>query len=134
MAAARQKVTMRSCFHDAAGIKNHDAIGVLNCAQAMGDDDARARKRIQITIDQTLGNHVQVACGLIQQEQGRPVCDRARDRQTLALATGQASAPFINAGLVPHRQAEHLGMYFSNLGGRDNILLRHLSAKGNVVV
>jgi len=90
--------------NDPAPIENQDLICIADGALSMGDHDARACKRVQIPLDGLLGVLVQLAGGFIQQQDGRFVHQGACQRQTLALAAGQARAA--HRALVPPQRVD----------------------------
>ena len=62
-------------------------------AQAVGDDDAGAARRlVELALDLPLGDGVERAGRLVEQQDRRPVDQRARQRQPLALAARERGA------------------------------------------
>ena len=57
-------------------------------------------RRRQALLHQDLGFDVERAGGLVEQQDGRALQDRARDRDALALAAGKPHAPLAQVGVV----------------------------------
>jgi len=70
-------------------IKSEDAVGEANRGQAVGDDENRApcHDLLHILLDDTFAFVVERACRLIENEYVRRGYERARNGDTLPLAT-----------------------------------------------
>jgi hypothetical protein len=58
-------------------------------AQAVRDDDGRATERIEAVEDLLFGDGVQIAGGLVEQQNGRSASRRSDQRDSLPLTAGQ---------------------------------------------
>ena len=72
-AALVHQIGVRALLDDAAMVENDDAIGVHDGAEAVGDDEARpvGHQGLQACLDEPLAVRVQVAGGLVQDQDPR---------------------------------------------------------------
>src|SRR6185503_14778214 len=85
-------------------VQKEDGVAVADGGQAVRDGDGRdlPAQRGQRVLHGALAYAVEGARGLIEDQERRTAVQRARDRDALALAAGDAYAP------VPHRRVEAL--------------------------
>ena len=97
----------RAVLADAALLQDHDLVGALHRAQAVGDDDGRAvlDQRVHGALDQVLGGRVQARRGLVEDDQARVLQKDARKGQQLRLARRQPAAARFQLGVQPVGQA-----------------------------
>jgi hypothetical protein len=75
-------------FYYGAIMQHDNEVGIPDCTEAMSDNYACAGKTVQVSIYQAFGRYVQMTGRLVEKKKRRPVCDGARDREALALASG----------------------------------------------
>src|SRR6185369_9937204 len=80
-----------------------DAVGVLDGAQAVGDDDAGCLQALQAAADDLLGAVVERAGGFVEEEDARPVDHGTGDQDALLLAAGEGLGAFAHDGVHAHR-------------------------------
>ena len=85
---------MRAALNDVAVLHDKDKVGVFNCRQAVGNDEACAvfRELIHGALDQKLCARIDGAGRLVQNQHGRVLEHGAGDGQQLLLAGGDAGA------------------------------------------
>ncbi|KAG1246977.1 hypothetical protein G6F65_020402 [Rhizopus arrhizus] len=93
---------MAAAFDDAAVGQHDDLVRVRHGGQAVGDDQRAAALADfpQVRLDFAFGVGVQRAGGLVEQEDGRVLQDRARNGHALLFPARQLQAPFAHHGLV----------------------------------
>ncbi len=82
---------MRAGLDDSPRVDHDDAIGLLHGAEPMGDDERRATSREPLERGANVvgGLGIERARRLVEDEDGRVLEDRARDRDALPLAARQ---------------------------------------------
>src|SRR5579862_4903786 len=93
-AALGEEFLMGALFAEAAFVEDEDAVGVLNGAEAMGDDQggAAAEQAIEGIADLQFGLGVHTGGGFIEDEEAGIVCQGAGEIDELALADGERGA------------------------------------------
>src|SRR6516162_314557 len=99
-AALREKLLMCAVLAQPALVKDEDAIGVLNGAQAMGNHEggASGKQAAQGFADLQFGFGVHARGGLIENREARIVGQGAGEVDELALADGKRGAALVDAG------------------------------------
>ena len=89
-------------FGDAAVFEDDDAVGVGDRAEPVGDDEARAafHQRGQAGLDHPFAFGVEVAGGLVEDEDLRVGQDRAGDGDPLPLAAAELHAALADERVV----------------------------------
>src|SRR5690606_35572178 len=97
----------RTALDDAALIEDENLVGVGDGRQAVGNDEGRASatKRIESALDLAFRLRVERAGRLVEDQNRRLLQDGPRDRNALALAAGQGSAPLAGESVVAVRFA-----------------------------
>ena len=100
-AALGEKFLMRALFAQAALVEDENAVGVLNGAQAMGDDErgAAGEQAVERFANQQLGFGVHAGGGFVENQEARIVRQRAGEADQLALADGKSRAALVDAGV-----------------------------------
>ena len=107
LALPRQQLVVRADLLDLPVLEHHEAIGVAQRAEAVGDGEGRAAacQARDGLLDLALGVGVDRGGGLVQDQDARVRKRSARDREQLALSLGETRAAFAEHGLVFFRQA-----------------------------
>lgn len=101
-AALRHKIAMRPLLSDSASLQHDDEAGIRDSAEAVSNHDPGTRESIEVTVDTCFGDYVQVTGRLVEQEKLWFPGKRARDRKSLALTPGEASAALaLRTGQLP---------------------------------
>ena len=92
---------MGALFAEAAFVEDQDAVGVLNGAEAMSDDQrgAAGEKAIERVADEQLGFGVDAGSGFVEDQEARIVREGASEIDELALADGERGAAFVDGGV-----------------------------------
>ena len=87
-------------------VEDEDAIGVLDGAEAMGDDDggAAGEQAIERLADEHFGGRIHAGGGFVENEQARIVRQGAGKTDELALADGESGAAFADGRVESLRQ------------------------------
>ena len=96
---------MRALFDQLPIGHDQDQVGVHDRAQPVGDDDRRAAQVSQVAVHQPLGDGVEGAGRLVQQQDARLLRQRARQGDPLALAARERRAAVGQRRGVAHRHA-----------------------------
>ena len=93
-AAAGEQFPVGADVGDAAAVHHHDAVGVADRRQAVGDDQGGAPRgeAVERLLDQRLGAGVEGGGGLVQEQHRRVAEHGAGDGDALALAAGEVGA------------------------------------------
>ena len=93
-------------FGDLAVLDHYDLVGVTDGAEAVGDDEAGAagHERGERLLDQSLVLRVEVAGGLVEDEDVGIGQHGPRDGDALALAAGEPQAALANRRIVAFGQ------------------------------
>src|SRR3990172_5690988 len=96
-----QQLAMRADLGNAAFFDHHDAIGMLDGGEAVGDDQGRAilHQRLQRRLHMALRVGVQRRSGLVQNQDRCILENCPGDRDALPLATREFDAVFADQGL-----------------------------------
>ena len=88
-------------------LHDEDLVGAADRREAVGDDDRRAaaQQPVERVLDQDLGRPVDVRGRLVEDQDARVGEQRARDRDQLTLAGGQAGAALAHLVLEPALEA-----------------------------
>ena len=88
MAFEFHQILMAAALDENAAIKNENDVGVLHRAHTVGDEkDGLALEFLgEIAADEILRNGIQRTGGLVEDQQARPLENRAGDGDALALA------------------------------------------------
>ncbi len=99
---AGQQIFVRPLLDHASVIEHQDEIGVADRGETVGDDQVRAacEQRRQRFLHLPLGDGIECARRLVENEDARILQDGARDRQPLPLAAGEAITAFADHGVV----------------------------------
>src|SRR5882757_6457885 len=97
-AALGEKLLMRALLAQAAFVKDENAIGVLNGAQAMRDDKrgSSGEQAAKGLADQQFRLGVHAGGGFVEDQETRIVCERAGKIDELALSDGKSGAALVN--------------------------------------
>jgi hypothetical protein len=106
--ALGQELLVRPSLDNGSLIQDHDHVGLPNRAQPVSDHDPRRWQLAQALVHPPLGDHVQMAGRLIQQEDRRLLRQSAGDGQPLPLTAGEPAAPLGHPGLVAHGHLHNL--------------------------
>src|SRR5260370_13808307 len=89
-AALRQQFLVRALFAEASLVEHQDAVGVLDGAQAMGNDQRRASEEqaVERVAGQHFGLGVHARSGFVENEEARMLRQGAREADELPLADG----------------------------------------------
>ena len=92
---------MSAGLDDAAVFDDDNHVGAGDRAQPVGDDEARssAHQMAEALLNQPLAFRVEIAGGLVENQQLGVGQDRPGDRQSLPLAAAEPHAAFANHGL-----------------------------------
>ena len=95
-----EQFLMRALFAQAAFVEDENAIGVLNGAQAVRDDDrsAAGEQAIERFANHDFGSRVHAGGGFVEDQEARIVRQGAGEADQLALADGKSGA-----ALADHR-------------------------------
>ena len=98
---------MRPALDDPAVVEHDDLVGVADRREPVRDRDRRAAlgEPVERLLDGALGLRVEGARRLVEHEHGRVAQDRARDRDALLLAAGEAVAALADDRVVAVGQA-----------------------------
>src|SRR5512144_1210092 len=109
MASAREQRTMGPVLHHAAAVEHEDLIGMRDRRQPMRDDEHRSasEQSVDRLLDETLGLRVERGGRLIENEDRRIDEQGTRDREALALATGEPRAALAEHGIVALRKLDN---------------------------
>src|SRR5262249_50840094 len=101
-----EELLVRAAFDDAAVLEDEDLVGVDDRRKPVRDDERRAVACDlgELGLDDLLGARVERAGRLVEDEDGRVLEQRARDRDALLLAAGELEAPLADLRLVAERQ------------------------------
>ena len=102
---------MHALPHHAPVVEHVDALGVHDVCQAVTDEKhgVRARQPAHGGHDGLLALHVNVACGLVEDVDGRVMQDGAGKGEALALAAGEVGGALGEARLQPVLPAQEPG-------------------------
>ena len=105
-AALREEFLVGALFAKAAFVKNEDARGVLNGAQAMSNDERSAARKqtVESFADLQLGFGVNARSRFVKDEKARIVRKSAREANELALADGERGTALVDGGVDPFGQ------------------------------
>src|SRR3954469_8220120 len=125
-----ENVVARPVRDDLALLQQDDSLDELKQRRTMGDEDQGSALQLLLKpLDQPpLGLGVHRAGRLVHHHDRRPAGERARDRDRLALAAGQALAPVREPEVVAVGDLAHELMGAGDLGGADQLLVAHLGA------
>ena len=98
---------MGTLFHDPAAVENQDPVGIAYRRQPVRHDDAcAAHQRIaQAGEDAGLGVGIHGAQRIVQDEDGRILRQRPRDRRPLFLPARQVDSPLAKHGIIARQAA-----------------------------
>src|SRR4030095_9462375 len=85
-AAVSNQFEVSSALNDATAIKDEDLIGCAHGRQTMRHDDTGAVQSFELSIEPLFRRDVEMAARFIQQQNGWPSHDGARDRELLTLS------------------------------------------------
>ena len=93
-------------LHDAAGVEDKDAVGVLHRRQSVRNDERGAafEEAVEGFLDEVLALGVEGARGFVEDEDLRVLQHGARDRDALLLAAGELDAALADARFVAFRK------------------------------
>jgi hypothetical protein len=78
-----------SVLHDPSVFHHQDAVGIDDRAQPVGDHDPRAAERAQVAVHQAFGDAVEIARGLVEQQDGGAMGQGSGEGDPLLLASGK---------------------------------------------
>ena len=95
-AAAREELGVGAALDDAAAVHDDDAVGVHHGAESVGDHHSGglALRAAEGRLDRPFGERVEVAGGLVEDQQARGAEQRAGHRDPLPLTAGQGALSF----------------------------------------
>src|SRR5579863_1440239 len=99
-AALGEQFLMGALFAEAAFVEDEDAVGVLNGAETMRDDErcAADEQTVERFADQEFGLRVNAGSCFVENEEARIVCEGAREIDELPLADAERGAAFVDGG------------------------------------
>ncbi len=127
---------MGALLDDVAGVDNEDLVGVLDGAEAVGNDEAglALHQAPDGLLYLALGVGVHVAGCFVEDQHVGVVEHGAGNGEELFLALGDVAAVLIDDGVVALGKAQHVVVDLRGLGGGDDLLLRGIFfAVGDVV-
>ena len=100
--ASRHQLSVRPRLGEPAAVEHHDPVGADHAREAMGEDQRGAafHQPIERLLDERLALGVHRGERLVEHEDRRIAQERARDRDTLALAAREADPPLADDGGV----------------------------------
>ncbi|MFO0671754.1 MAG: hypothetical protein U0235_19335 [Polyangiaceae bacterium] len=101
-----EELFVRALLDELSFVHHEDAIGVDDGREAVRHDDARAREGLQLLLHLELGVGVERARRLVEEQDGRVIDERAREREPLPLTAGERRAAGDHRGVVAEG---HLG-------------------------
>ena len=124
------ELVVGATLDDAALLQHHDAVGVLHCAQPVGDDKggAAGHQGVHALLDQGLGAGVDGGGGLVQNQHRRVRHGSPGDGQQLPLALAQVGAVPGEDCVVPVGQAADEAVGVGQLGRGDALLIGGVQA------
>src|SRR3954470_11585799 len=134
--AARQQLVVRAALDDPAVVEHHDLVGVPDRRQAVGDRDRgpALRQPVERRLHVALGLGVERAGGLVEDQHRRVAQDRARDRDALLLAAGEAVAALADDRVVALGQRRVQVVDARGAGGVLDLLVGRAGAREAQVV
>ena len=116
---------MAAGLDDAAVVEHDDLVGVAHGREPVRDRDRRPalREPVERLLHEPLGLGVERARRLVEDEDRRVAQDRARDRDPLLLAAGEAVAALADDGVVALGQRRDHVVDPGSLGGRLDLLV-----------
>ena len=102
-AALGEKFLVGALFAEAAFMEDKDAVGVLDSAETVRDDEsgAAAEEAVEGIADLQFGFGVHAGGGFVEDEEARIVREGAGEIDQLALADGQRGAALVDGGADP---------------------------------
>src|ERR1700733_2287737 len=99
-AALGEEFLVCALFAQAAFVEDEDAVGVLNSAEAMRDDEcgAAAEEAVERFADQEFGFGIDARCGFVEDEEARIVREGTGEIDELALADAERGAALVDGG------------------------------------
>lgn len=94
---------MAARFGELPVVQDEDLVGVPDRAEPVGDDDLRAPLAGQVGVDADLGDRVEVAGGLVEDQYGGAAGQCPGQCQALPLPAGQACAVLGQPGGIAER-------------------------------
>ena len=124
--AALQQFRVPALLHDVAVLHDEDRVGVADRGQAVRDDEAcpTFAQPVHRLLHQQLGAGVHRARRLIEDEDGGVGDEGARDRQKLALTSGDIRGVLLQDRLVALREGLDDVVDEAGLRGRLHVLIR----------
>ena len=121
-AAGGHELVMGAALADPAVGQDQDLVGMGDRAQAVGDDEARPalHQVAEARLDQPFALGVEVAGGLVEDEDPRVGIQGPGDGEALALAAGEADAALSDEGVVALGQVGDEAVGVGELGGGDD--------------
>ena len=133
----RQQFLVGAALDDAAVLEHEDLVGIDDRRQPVRDDQrgALARDLGELGLDDLLGARVERDGRLVEDQDGRVLEQRARDRDALLFAAGELEAALADHRVVAVRQRFDEGVDVRGARRGDDLLARRLGpAVGDVVV
>ena len=98
-----QQLPMVALLHSVAAVQHHDAVGIPDCGQPVGDDEGGAslHQTLQRLAHLAFVDCVQMGRGLVQDQYGSILQQGPGDGQPLALASGELHSPLPDHCVVP---------------------------------
>jgi len=121
-AVAGQQLVVRAGLHQLPVFQDEDRVRILNCAQAVGNNDrseptAPRKEAVERVLNDRLRLAVEVGRGLVEQEHLRVLEDGPRDGHPLLLPAGQPHAPLPDLGSVAAGEALDEGVGIGQFAG-----------------
>ena len=110
---------MSAAFDDASVFQYQNLVGIADGAEAVCDDEtcATAHESLESLLDQSLGGGVDTGGGLVENEDGRVLQQRAGDADALLFADAQTHPAFADLGVEAVGQFANKVMAICSPGG-----------------
>jgi len=84
-------------------VKDNNAVGIADGAEAVGDDDPGNRQLAQPAADQRLGCVIKCTGRLVKKEDSGVACQGSGEHELLSLAAGESGCAVVDVGMKAHR-------------------------------
>ena len=126
VAIEREQLFVAALLDQLAAVEDEDAVGVAEGREPVGDGDggAAAGQGLEGLLNRLFAFGVDVAGGLVEDQDRRIVEDRPGDREALPFAAGETRAALAEPGVVAERRVEDELVGLGRFGGGDRLLGR----------
>ena len=117
---------MRAHAVDTTVVQHHNAIGIHDTRDALGDDEhGRIGNPGDVLANLSVGRHIDRAGGVIKNEHARMLEQRARDAQALLLATRNTGAALAQLAVQSADTIKEL-VHARRAASREELIVRRL--------